>query len=127
MIGSDGVPHDAHPHPRLWGAFTRVLGHYARDLGLFSIEEAVRKMTQLPAQRFRLTGRGALVPGYFADICVFDPKTVADTATFDRPIAPARGIELLLVNGICAYRAGQTMPGRGGGRLLRVQGSGGIH
>ncbi len=127
MIGSDGVPHDAHPHPRLWGAFARVLGHYARDLGLFSLEEAVRKMTQLPARRFRLTDRGMLAPGYFADICVFDPKTVADTATFDRPIAPARGIELLLVNGACAYRAGETVAGRGSGRLLRVQGSSGIH
>jgi N-acyl-D-amino-acid deacylase len=126
MVGSDGIPHDAHPHPRLWGAFARVLGHYARDVGLFPLEEAVRKMTKLPATRFRLTGRGELKPGYFADICVFDPATIADAATYERPIAAARGIEMVLVNGICAYRGGQAMQGRGGGRVLRIRARGEI-
>jgi N-acyl-D-amino-acid deacylase len=62
MIGSDGLPHDAKPHPRLWGTFPRVLGHYVRDVGLFPLEEAVRKMTSLPAAEFGLAGRGRLAP-----------------------------------------------------------------
>lgn len=103
MVGSDGLPEDAHPHPRLWGTFPRVLGHYARDLGLFSLAEAVRKMTSLPADKFRLTDRGRIRAGGFADLVVFDPATVADSATFEKPIAPAKGIELLLVNGGVAY------------------------
>jgi N-acyl-D-amino-acid deacylase len=103
MVGSDGLPEDAHPHPRLWGTFPRVLGHYARDLGLFSLAEAVRKMTSLPADKFRLTDRGRIRAGGFADLVVFDPATVADSATFEKPIAAAKGIELLLVNGGIAY------------------------
>ena len=63
MIGSDGLPHDAHPHPRLWGSFPRVLGHYARDVGLFPMQEAIRRMTSLPADRFGLKGRGAIAAG----------------------------------------------------------------
>ena len=97
MIGSDGLPHDRHPHPRLWGTFPRVLGHYARDAGLFPIEEAVRRMTALPAARFGLTGRGRLAPGGFADIVVFDPETILDRATFDEPARPAAGIDTVLV------------------------------
>lgn len=126
MIGSDGVPHDEHPHPRLWGAFARVLGHYARDIGLFALEEAIRKMTQLPAKRFRLRERGELAVGYFADICVFDPATVADAATYEHPVAKARGIEIVLVNGAYAYRGGQVTEGRGAGRALRIRKHGGI-
>ncbi len=68
MVGSDGLPHDTHPHPRLWGTFPRVLGHYCRELGLFALEEAVRRMTGLPADRFGLTGRGRLAEGAYADI-----------------------------------------------------------
>ena len=126
MIGSDGVPHDEHPHPRLWGAFARVLGHYARDIGLFPLEEAIRKMTQLPARRFRLHKRGELSVGHFADVCVFDPATVADAATFEHPVAKARGIEIVLVNGACVYRGGQVVSGRGAGRALRIREHGGI-
>ena len=74
MIGSDGLPHDSHPHPRLWGAFPRVLGHYSRELGLFGLEEAVRRMTGLSAARFGLAGRGMLAAGAYADITVFDPR-----------------------------------------------------
>src|SRR5215470_15517686 len=73
MIGSDGIPFDTHPHPRLWGTFPRVLGHYARDLKLFPLEDAVRRMTSYSARRFKLAQRGEVKPGYYADICLFDP------------------------------------------------------
>ena len=67
MIGSDGIPFDAHPHPRLWGTFPRVLGHYSRDLKLFPLEDAVRRMTSYSAQRFHLAKRGEVKPGFYAD------------------------------------------------------------
>ncbi len=118
MIGSDGIPFDAHPHPRLWGTFPRVLGHYSRDLKLFPLEDAVRRMTSYSAQRFHLAGRGEIKPGYYADICVFDPATVIDTATFDKPIAPAQGIDTVFCNGAIAWRDGKPGGGRSG-RVLR--------
>jgi len=117
MIGSDGLPFDTYPHPRLWGTFPRVLGHYVRELKLFPLEEAVRRMTSLPAATFSLTARGALKEGYYADVCVFDAETVIDTADFATPIAPAKGIELVLVNGKAAYGSGDAA--RGGEVLLR--------
>ena len=83
MIGSDSIPADAHPHPRVWGAFPRVLGRYSRELGLLSLEEAVRRMTSLPAERFGLVDRGMLQTGAYADVVVFDPMTVADRATYE--------------------------------------------
>ena len=104
MIGSDGLPHDTRPHPRLWGTFPRVLGHYARDEALFPLEEAVRKMTSLPAARFGLTGRGVIRPGAFADLVLFDPETVIDRATWDEPTRPSGGIELVMVNGRTVWR-----------------------
>ena len=91
MIGSDGTPHDAHPHPRLWRTFPRVLGHYVRDVGLFPLEEAVRRMTSLPARRFGLSDRGLLKVGAYADLTLFDPETVIDRATFEQPQRPADG------------------------------------
>ncbi len=84
MIGSDGLPHDTFPHPRLWGTFPRVLGHYARDLGLFSMEAAVHKMTGHTAAVFGMVDRGVIRPGAYADLVLFDPLTVRDTATFER-------------------------------------------
>ena len=108
MIGSDGLPHDSHPHPRLWGAFPRVLGHYSRDLGLFSLEEAVRRMTGLSAARFGLAGRGTLAAGAYADVTVFDPGTVTDRATFEAPMTPAAGIEHVFVNGRRVWTDGQA-------------------
>ena len=74
MIGSDGLPHDQHPHPRLWGTFPRVLGHYVRDVKLFPLEEAVRRMTALPAAQFGLKDRGVLRAGACADLVLFDPR-----------------------------------------------------
>ncbi len=119
MIGSDGLPHDEFPHPRLWGTFPRVLGHYAREIGLFSLEEAVHKMTGLPARHFGLTGRGVLTPGAIADLVVFDPETVIDTATFEQPKQPARGIELVVVNGRTVWRDGASTGARPGRAIRR--------
>ncbi|MCX7360507.1 MAG: D-aminoacylase [Alphaproteobacteria bacterium] len=118
MIGSDGIPFDTHPHPRLWGTFPRVLGHYSRDLKLFPLEDAVRRMTSYSAKRFRLTGRGEIKAGFYADICIFDPATVIDTATFDSPMTPAKGIDTVLCNGAVAWRDGKPGGGRSG-RVLR--------
>jgi N-acyl-D-amino-acid deacylase len=120
MIGSDGLPHDSHPHPRLWGTFPRVLGHYCRDLGLFSLEEAVRKMTGLPAARFGLSGRGTVAAGAPADITVFDPATVIDRATFEEPKVAAAGIEHVFVNGRPVWSDGKPT-GERPGRALRRQ------
>eukprot|EP00026_Physarum_polycephalum_P007789 Phypoly_transcript_07856.p1 GENE.Phypoly_transcript_07856~~Phypoly_transcript_07856.p1 ORF type:complete len:517 (+),score=80.21 Phypoly_transcript_07856:74-1552(+) len=103
MIGSDGLFFDLHPHPRLWGTFPRVLGKYAREEGTLSLPEAVRKMTSLPAHTYGLQNRGIIASGYFADIVIFDPKTVKDTATFENPATPAAGIKAVLVNGKIVY------------------------
>ena len=120
MIGSDGLPHDRHPHPRLWGTFPRVLGHYVRDVKLFPLEEAVRRMTALPAAQFGLTDRGVLRPGGYADLVLFDPKTISDRATFEQPTLPAAGIALVMVNGRAVWRGGETT-GERPGRALRRQ------
>jgi N-acyl-D-amino-acid deacylase len=121
MIGSDGLPHDSHPHPRLWGAFPRVLGHYSRDLGLFELEEAVRRMTGLSAARFGLTGRGTLAAGSYADVTVFDPAIIADRATFEAPMTPAAGIEHVFVNGRPVWSDGKPTGERPGRALRRQQ------
>jgi N-acyl-D-amino-acid deacylase len=116
MIGSDGLPHDEHPHPRLWGTFPRVLGHYAREAGLFSLEEAVRKMTSLTAQTFGIKDRGLVAEGYFADLILFDPDTIIDSATFETPCEPAKGVSQVFVNGKCVWQrraATGLRPGRG--------------
>ncbi len=114
MIGSDGLPHDHHPHPRLWGTFPRVLGHYSRDLAIFPLETAVHKMTGLSARRFNLHQRGELRAGWFADVCVFDAATVKDVATFEQPLAASSGIEHVLVNGVSTLRRGHAGAGRAG-------------
>jgi N-acyl-D-amino-acid deacylase len=121
MIGSDGLPHDVHPHPRLWGTFPRVLGHYCREVGLFGLETAVRKMTGLPAARFGLTGRGVLTEGAYADIAVFDPDTVIDRATFAEPTLPAAGIAHVFVNGRPVWTDGKPSGERPGRALRRQQ------
>ncbi|WP_258128867.1 N-acyl-D-amino-acid deacylase family protein [Achromobacter anxifer] len=117
MIGSDGLPHDERPHPRLWGTFPRVLGHYSRDLGLFPLETAVWKMTGLTAAKFGLAERGQVQPGYYADLVVFDPATVADSATFERPTECAAGIHSVYVNGAAVWQD-QSFTGQHAGRVL---------
>lgn len=119
MIGSDGLPHDEFPHPRLWGTFPRVLGHYARDIGLFSLEEAVRKMTSLTAAAFGIKDRGIITEGNFADLVLFDPKTVIDSATFEKPAEPAAGIMQVFVNGACVWQNGMATSARPGLGLRR--------
>ena len=104
MIGSDGLPDDPLPHPRLWGAFPRVLGHYSRDVGIFPLSTAVHKMTGLTARRFGLHERGEIRSGYWADLTLFDPATIADTASFDQPVQAAAGIRSVWVNGVLSYR-----------------------
>jgi len=120
MIGSDGLPHDAFPHPRLWATFPRVLGHYSRKLGLFSLEQAVHKMTGLTARTFGLQDRGVLRPGAFADMTLFDPATVDEAATFENPMALSKGIDTVVVNGSVAWRHGRATGARSG-RVLRRQ------
>jgi N-acyl-D-amino-acid deacylase len=120
MIGSDGLPQDASPHPRLWGTFPRVLGHYSRLLGLFPLEMAVHKMTGLTARNFGLKDRGVLQEGAYADLTLFDAETVDATATYEKPTSPARGIETVIVNGVVVWRDGRPT-GNKPGRVLTRQ------
>ncbi len=119
MIGSDGLPHDVKPHPRLWGTFARVLGHYCRDLQLFPLETAIYKMTGLTARNFGLKERGLLQPGYWADITIFDAAAIGDAASFDAPTQAARGIDSVIVNGVPVWADGRSTGARPG-RLLRA-------
>jgi N-acyl-D-amino-acid deacylase len=118
MIGSDGLPHDAAPHPRLWGTFPRVLGHYSREVGLFPLETAVHKMTGLTAKTFGLADRGVLREGFAADITLFDPSSVDEAATFEDSKQPARGIDTVIVNGEPVWRGGKPTGARPG-RVLK--------
>jgi len=119
MIGSDGLPHDRHPHPRLWGTFPRVLGHYAREVGLFPLEEAVHRMTGLPANRFKLEDRGEIALGKHADLVVFDPARIIDRATFEHPTRAAEGIDYVMVAGTIAKDPNGATANRAG-RFLRL-------
>jgi N-acyl-D-amino-acid deacylase len=118
VIGSDGIPHDAHPHPRLWGTFPRVLGHYARELKLFSMETAIHKITGRSAELFGMLDRGVIREGAYADLVLFDPHTVIDRATFENPIQESIGIEQVWVNGVPTYAAGKGATGEKPGRLV---------
>jgi dihydroorotase/N-acyl-D-amino-acid deacylase len=115
-VAPDGPLSTGRPHPRTYGAFTRILGRYVRELGLLPLEAAVRKMTSLAAQRVGLADRGLLRAGMFADITVFDPATVTDRATFEDPHQPSAGVVHVFVNGRAVLRAGRltdARPGRG--------------
>lgn len=122
MIGSDGLPEDPFPHPRLWGAFPRVLGHFSRDLGLFALHTAVHKMTGLTASRFGLHERGFIREGYWADLVLFDAQTVRDVADFKDPQRAAEGIDGVWVNGHLSYADGKPQ-GQRQGRFLPRTGS----
>jgi N-acyl-D-amino-acid deacylase len=118
MIGSDGLPEDQHPHPRLWGTFPRVLGRYVRERNVLTLEDAVHRMTGLSADRFGLFNRGRVQEGHYADLCIFDPLTVLDTATYEQPVQRAVGIHYVFVNGQLALERGTPMATRAG-RILR--------
>ena len=108
MVGSDGIPDlRGRPHPRLFGTFPRVLGHYVRKKGILSLEEAVRRMTSLSAHTFGMDGRGVVAPGNFADLVLFDPDTVMDLASYDEPKLEPEGIDTVIVNGAIAYSEGE--------------------
>jgi dihydroorotase/N-acyl-D-amino-acid deacylase len=124
MVASDGgipVFGDGRPHPRSYGTFARVLGVYVRERGRLRLEEAVRKMTSLPAARVGLTDRGLVRPGMKADLTVFDPATIRDRATFARPHAYAEGVSFVLVNGVVVVDEGRVSGARPG-RVLRGPG-----
>jgi dihydroorotase/N-acyl-D-amino-acid deacylase len=120
-IASDGrlvQPGDGHPHPRWYGTFPRVLGHYVRDRGVLTLEEAVRKMTSLPADRLGLEDRGRIRENAWADLVLFDAASVADQATFEAPHQYPRGIPFVIVNGVVVVDSGHATPARPG-QVLR--------
>jgi N-acyl-D-amino-acid deacylase len=120
MIGSDGIPGfgESKIHPRQTGTFPRILGRYVREKGVLSLEEAIRKMTSLPAQTFKVKNKGLLEEGYDADIVIFDPDTIIDGSTFEEPMQAPEGISLVLVNGQVAVKDGE-ITGVSSGRVLR--------
>lgn len=119
MIGSDGLPMlQGKPHPRLYGTFARVLGHYVREEGVLSLEEGIHRMTGMSARRFGLAERGELRAGAFADLVLFDPARVADVATYADPHHPPAGIARVFVNGAEVVRDGAHTGARPG-RTLR--------
>jgi N-acyl-D-amino-acid deacylase len=116
--GSDGILVGTRPHPRAWGTFPRYLGHYIRDLGALTLEEGMRHLAGTPARRLRLRGRGLVREGYVADLVLFDPATVRDTATFEQPRRQADGISHVLVGGMIAIDDGRRTDAVSG-RVLR--------
>jgi N-acyl-D-amino-acid deacylase len=128
MVGSDsasvaaeGKFLESNPHPRAYGTFTRFLGHYVRDQKLIPMEEGIRRLTSLPAAQLKLRGRGRLAPGYFADLVVFDAKTIGDKATFAKPHQYSAGVRHVLVNGTQVLKDG-AHTGAKPGRVVRGPG-----
>jgi dihydroorotase/N-acyl-D-amino-acid deacylase len=119
----DGPLFEPHAHPRTFGSMPRFLGHYARDLHLLPVEQAIRKITSLPAQREHLTNRGQLKEGYFADVTIFDPKTIIDRATYTEPAQLPQGVKYVFVNGQLEFENGR-LTGTNAGRALRRNGTG---
>ena len=117
----EGILSQSHPHPRAYGTFPRILAKYVREEKVLTLEDTIRKFTALPAQRMRLTDRGVLKAGMWADVVVFDPATVRDRATFDNPNQLSEGMEYVLVNGIPVIDQGK-MTGALPGKVLRGPG-----
>jgi dihydroorotase/N-acyl-D-amino-acid deacylase len=117
----EGILGDEHPHPRAYGTFPRILRKYVREEKKLMLEEAIRKFSALPAQRMRLTDRGVLKQGMWADVVVFDPETVRDLATYDEPNRLSEGMEYVLVNGVPVIEEGK-MTGALPGKVLRGAG-----
>lgn len=121
MVGSDGLPHDPRPHPRLWGTFPRVLGHFCRDEKIFDLPTAVHKMTGLSAATIGLVDRGLIREGYMADLVLFDPNTVRDEATWDDSTRASSGIHRVWVNGVLSLVDGVATVDRAGKFLPRAK------
>ena len=117
----DGPLYEAHTHPRSFGSMPRFLGHYVRDKHLLPLEQGIRKMTSLPAQREKLVGRGLLKVGYFADVTIFDPATITDKATYSEPAQLSTGVKYVFVNGQLEFEDGKLI-GVTAGRPLRGPG-----
>jgi dihydroorotase/N-acyl-D-amino-acid deacylase len=120
-VATDGPLSTGKPHPRTYGTFPRILGKYVREENLMPLEEAIRKMTSLPANRVGLKERGILKPGFYADIVIFDPAKVIDKATFENPHQYSEGIEMVMVNGQPVWEAGK-FTGNLPGKVLRGPG-----
>jgi N-acyl-D-amino-acid deacylase len=118
---TEGILGQEHPHPRAYGTFPRILRKYVREEKKLSLEDAIRKFSSLPAQRMRLTDRGVLKAGMWADVVVFDPATVRDLATFENPNQLSQGMEYVLVNGVPVIEDGK-MTGKLPGKVLRGAG-----
>jgi dihydroorotase/N-acyl-D-amino-acid deacylase len=118
----DGPLFEPHTHPRGYGSMPRFLGHYVRDLQLLPLEQAIRKITSLPAQREHLVGRGLIKEGFFADITIFDPATIIDKATYTQPAQLAEGVKYVIVNGQVAFENGKAT-GAMAGKALKGQGA----
>jgi dihydroorotase/N-acyl-D-amino-acid deacylase len=117
----EGILGQEHPHPRAYGTFPRILRKYVREDKALTLEDAIRKMSALPAQRLRLTDRGVIKAGMWADVVIFDPATVRDLATFDKPNQLSEGMEYVLVNGVPVIDQGK-MTGALPGKVLRGAG-----
>jgi N-acyl-D-aspartate/D-glutamate deacylase len=120
-LSAEGLLSAGHPHPRNFGTFPRILGHYVREEKILTLEDGVRRMTSLPAQRLRLKDRGLLREGYWADVVVFDPDRIADTATFASPKQYPAGINYVVVNGRVVIDLGKHT-GERPGMVLRGPG-----
>jgi N-acyl-D-amino-acid deacylase len=118
VVGSDGILIGGRPHPRGWGTHVKFLAHYVRDLGLLTWGEGIRKMTSATARRIGCLDRGLVRPGFMADLVVFDPGTLRDTATYENPISYPEGVHFVTVNGTLVVEEGQTT-GATPGRALR--------
>jgi len=117
----DGILGQAHPHPRAYGTFPRILRKYVREEKKLTLEDAIRKFSALPAQRMRLTDRGVLKQGMWADVVIFDPESIRDVATFDNPNQLSQGMESVLVNGVPVIENAR-MTGALPGKVLRGPG-----
>jgi len=121
IAAADGPLSDFLVHPRAYGSFTRILGHYVRGEKIMSLEEAIRKASSLPAQTLGIRDRGLLREGFFADIVIFDPEMVIDRATFERPHQYSTGIDYVFVNGKIVVDQGTITEARPG-KVLRGPG-----
>ena len=120
-LSLDGPLFEPHSHPRAFGSMPRFIGHYVRDEHLLPLEQAIRKVTSLPAQRERLRDRGLLKEGFFADITILDPNTIIDKATYENPAQISAGVKYVFVNGQLEYEDGR-LTGSKAGRVLRGSG-----